>query len=275
MTPDAARVIATQDYGWSQLAARAGLTWPEATGWAMDRAVEAGITAWEPFLKDAEAARRVGALAAERGLAMPSAFVAGPLHGDGAGAAMERIAGIARAAAAFGCRMLMIYPEPARDGRKSDAALATQARNLEALARRIAPVALLYHAEEAEMAEDAREFEHVLANTDPALLRLCLDPDSLWRGGAGTAEALLAVTRRHLDRIDAVHLRQSQGGVWGEVIGPGDLPLQALADLLAPRAPFLVIEHAYEEATPHSLDPVEAHRRSLTYVQRVFGRGPA
>jgi hypothetical protein len=99
MTSDPAlQVIATQDYGWSQLAVRAGRDWPDAMGWAMDHAVAAGIGAWEPSLKGAEDARRIGTLAAERRLAMPSVFVAGPLHGDGAEAALDRIVEAARAA---------------------------------------------------------------------------------------------------------------------------------------------------------------------------------
>jgi inosose dehydratase len=114
----------------------------------------------------------------------------------------------------------------------------------------------------------------VLATTDPALLRLCLDPDSVWRGGKRSADALLGTARRHLDRIDAVHLRQSQGGIWDETVGPGDLPLEALADMLAPRAPLLVIEHAYEAGTPEDLDAVEAHRRSLSFVRAAFATRP-
>ena len=35
--------------------------------------------------------------------------------------------------------------------------------------------------------------------------------------------------------------------------------------------PLLVIEHAYEEATTMTLNPVAAHAASTDYVKRVFG----
>ncbi len=264
-------MIATQDYGWSQLAARAGLRWPDATGWAMRQAAEAGFESWEPFLRGPEDAERVGRLARDHGLAMRSAFVADALHEEVAAAeARPRMAATARAAGRFGCKAIMVYPEPSPRGRKTDAELAIQARHVEALAREVGDAALLYHAEEAEMAEGAREFEHVLAHTDAALVRLCLDPDAAWRGGGTSADALLALAERHAGRIDALHLRQSQDGVWAETVGAGDLPLERLAALLRDRQPFLVIEHAYEAGTPETLGPVEAHRRSLAFVQAAF-----
>ena len=265
------RMIATQDYGWSQLAARAGLAWPAAVPWAMERAVQAGFDAWEPFLKTADDAKRVGGLVRAHGLAMPSVFVAGVLFdGAQAGTVMDRIVTMAAEAALFGCEKVMIYPEPHRHGKKTERDLITQARNLERLAQRLSGLTLLYHAEEPEMAERAHEYEHVLTHTDPALVRLCLDPDAAWRGSRLDTPALIELMARHADRTDAIHMRQSQVGVWAEVVGPGDMPLADIAALIRDRDPLVVVEHAYEAATPATLDPVEAHRQSIRFVRSIF-----
>ena len=56
-------MIVTQDYGWSQLAKRAGRSWPEATDWAMAQAVMAGFQGWEPFVATPADLDRIAALA--------------------------------------------------------------------------------------------------------------------------------------------------------------------------------------------------------------------
>ena len=94
-------MIVTQDYGWSQLAKRQGMLWPQATDWAMDQARRAGFDGWEPYLNAAEVARRIGRRVAAHGMAMPSVFVSGDLISDGGGE-MDRMVAAASAAADFG-----------------------------------------------------------------------------------------------------------------------------------------------------------------------------
>lgn len=269
-------MIVTQDYGWSQLAKRQGMLWPEATDRAMDQARQAGFDGWEPYLNAAEDARRIGRLVAAHGLAMPSVFVSGDLISDGGGE-MDRMAAAASAAADFGARLVAAYPAELDGVDKSDAQLDRQALNLSVLAQRLGPLGLrvLYHPEEPEMRQAAREFHHVLRHTDAALIGFCLDPDTFWRGCRRTTQAVLDVIARYGDRVEALHIRQSHDGVWAEVVGPGDLDYPAIAAALAAkgRKPLLVVEHAYEDGTPDTLDPVAAHRQSLTYVANTFGAG--
>lgn len=267
-------MIASQDYGWSQLAARAGLAWPEATDWAMKLAVEAGIKAWEPLVWSVDDVRRIGTLAQGYGLGMPSIFLTGPLHdSDAAASTLRDFSQIVRAAVEFGCARVLVYPSPLPEGAeqdKSDLQLATQAGALESLARALAPLgaSLCYHPEDGEMRQAAREFHHMLQATDPALVRLCLDPDTVWRGAGFSQIALLDIIRLYGARVDSVHLRQSQDRIWTEVLGPGDLDYPKLMTALAAQGarPDLVIEHAYEAATTVSLTPVAAHRQSLAFV---------
>jgi len=266
--------MATQDYGWSQIAARAGLTWPDAVPWAMQHAVEAGFAAWEPFLKMPADAIRIGRLAADHGLAMPSVFVAGVLFdADQAAASSARIVDVVAEAVRFGCERVIIYPEPKQGATKSESELSLQAQNLNRLAEALSDVSLLYHPEEPEMADGAYEYQHVLTHTDPNLVRLCLDPDAIWRGAVLSQALKLDLVKQYANRTDAIHLRQSVIGIWAEVIGAGDMPLPEIAALLKALNPHLVVELAYEAGTILTLDPVEAHRQSIGFVRSIFDLG--
>jgi inosose dehydratase len=265
-------MIATQAYGWSQLAARAGLSWPEATDWAMAQAVASGFQGWEPFVATPADLERITVLAAHHGLQVPSVFVTGPLHEPDLLAETEaRIFDISRIAARMGSRFVMIYPE---GGTKSDAQLTTQARALNRIGAALKPLGLTlcYHPEEPELLLAAHEFHHMLLATDPALVAVCLDPDTIWRGAGGSMIGLLDILTLYAPRIAALHLRQFQAGVWAETLGAGDIDyprvVQALHDAKA--RPLLVVEHAYEAATPATLDPVTAHSRSCAYVRATF-----
>jgi inosose dehydratase len=275
-------VIATQDFGWSQAAERAGLAWPAATEWAMQRAAEAGLTGWEPLLHTAEDAARIGTLARKHGLALTSVFVTGKLHEPAAAAqSMERMLAAVRAAVGEGCRTVSVYPSPLPAGAaegKSDAQLDFQAGRLNALARALKPegVQLLYHPEDPEMRGAACEFHHMLLATDPSLVGLCLDPDTIWRGAGGRMAAVLDVIRLYGHRIRELHLRQLKDRVWSETVEAGDVDYSAIHRALRAcgARPMLVLEHAREPDTPCTLDPVEAHRRSLRYIEGVFGADP-
>ena len=265
-------MIATQDYGWSQLATGSGRTWPEATDWAMRLAAGAGFAGWEPFVATPADMDRIALLAARHGLNLLSIFVSGPLHDPAKMATTEaRILDICRSAAGHGCRFVMIYPAGAP---KSDDELTTQARALDRIAGALQPLGLTlcYHPEEPEMRLAAHEFHHMMLGTDPALVRLCLDPDTNWRGAGGSMLAVLDVVRLYGARTVALHIRQSQGGIWAETVGEGDLayPLIVQALRKAGARPLLVVEHAYDPATPRTLDPVTAHRRSCDYVRTVL-----
>ena len=265
-------MIATQDYGWSQLARRAGLEWPDATDWAMAQAVQAGFSEWEPFVATPADLTRIAALAARHGLALQSIFVSAPLHNpDELPAGQARILDICQNAADHGCRFVMIYPA---QGQKPDAALIAQTRALNQIGAALKPLGLTlcYHPEVPEMLLAAHEFHHMMLGTDPDLVRLCLDPDTVWRGAGGSMIGLMDVLTLYARRIAALHLRQLQGGVWAETVGPGDIDLAQVAQALrrADVSPLLVVEHAYDPATPRTLDPVTAHRMSCEYVRTVF-----
>ena len=268
-------MVVTQDYGWSQIARRRQLGWPEGTEWVMTQARKAGISGWEPFLATAQDADRVIALAKGSGLTMPSFFVAGTLHTEAADE-IARLSEIAARAAKFGATMAAVYPMSLGQADKTDDQLAVQFDNLHRLAQNCKElgVRLLYHPEEPEMRHAAREFHHMLARTDPDLIGLCLDPDTIWRGAGRSNLAVLDMIALYGSRVEAIHLRQSIGGIWSETLGPGDQDYPAIAAALqaAGRLPLLVIETACEDDTPLALDPMIAQQQSLAYVLATFGR---
>lgn len=272
-------MIAVQEYGWSQVAARAGLAWPDATAWAMSQAVQAGIGAWEPAVGTPEAAASVGSLARSCGLSTASIFLTGPLHDARASDTIHRLVATATEAAGWGCRIAQVYPSPLdhpAGAEKTDEELRTQAGQLERLGHALAGVGvrLLYHPEEREMSYAAREVHHMLVATDVEAVGLCLDADAVWRGAGRSMVALLDVVALHGHRIGSIHLRQSEFGLWSETLGPGDIDHPALAAALerARVRAWLVLEPALEEGTPLAADTVDAQRRSLSYAEEVFAR---
>ena len=123
------------------------------------------------------------------------------------------------------------------------------------------------------MKASAREFHHMLAATDPALVRLCLDLHWVWRGAENSMVALEDIIQLYGDRVSELHIRQSQGGIWDQTVGDGDIDMATVAMMLDAKGakPLLVLEHAYEDATPHTMETVAAHAASVAYVQRHFG----
>lgn len=268
--------IGTNVYGWTQLAAKAGQAWDRDA--AMAQAAAAGITGWEDAFRSAAEAGPVVAAAARHGLSLRSAYVFGAFHEPGlARASHDAALSICDALMPEGVRAFVSNPDPLPDGKlKTDAQLAVQRDALDALGAALAArgARLLYHFHTPELQAAAREFHHMLAATDPAHVCLCLDVHWLWRGAGNSQIALDDAIRLYGDRVDEVHLRQSQGGIWAETVGGGDVDLVRVASMLAGRGatPLVVLEHAYEAGTPMTLDPVAAHAESVRYVTDVFGR---
>ncbi len=125
-----------------------------------------------------------------------------------------------------------------------------------------------------ELRNGAREFHHMMTGTNPKLVSLCLDSHWIYRGTGNSSVALFDIVELYGSRIVEIHLRQSQKGTWSETFGEGDINYSALADRLKSKRvrPHLVLEVAVEKGTPKTLDPVTAHRRSVEFARKVFGR---
>jgi inosose dehydratase len=267
--------IATNVYGWTQLARAAGHDFDRAAAMAAARA--AGLTGWEDAFRSPDQVDPVAADAAAAGLTMRSAYVFGAFHDDTLAArSTDTALAICDALLPHGVTRFISNPDPLPGAApKSDAQLRTQAKALEALgqALRARGAELLYHTHAPEMQASAREFHHMLAATDPGAVSLCLDIHWIFRGAGNSQVALEDIIRLYASRVSELHLRQSRGGIWDETFGDGDIDLATVAAMLADRCakPLLTLEHAYEDGTPRRMDPVAAHAASVATITRLFG----
>ena len=176
-----------------------------------------------------------------------------------------------------GTAIIVTNPSPIRWGgpeSKTDDQLRVQAAALEKLGRQLDTMGLqlAYHNHDAELRNAAREFHHMMVGTDPKYVTLCLDAHWIYRGSGNSSVALFDILEMYGPRVTELHLRQSVNQVWTEAFGDGDIDYRALArHLLAiGLKPHLVLEQAVEQGSPHTMDPVEAHRRSSEYAREVF-----
>jgi inosose dehydratase len=271
--------VSCASYSWEQFYARDGRNFTAALSDGLADVARSGLDGYESNIPAPGDLDRLLPLLKRHGLGFRSLYVNTELHrAETAGEAIRRAVEIARKAKAdAGTQIVVTNPSPLPQGPKpdkDDAQLSFQADRLNVLGaelRRIG-VTLAYHTHAVEMRMAAREFHHMLLSTDPANVGLCLDVHWIYRGCGNSSVALFDIMKLYGDRIRELHLRQSSGGVWTEVFGPGDIDYTAVAAGIARLKirPHLVLEQAPEPGTPRTLGPVELHKASREYVDKVF-----
>jgi inosose dehydratase len=131
---------------------------------------------------------------------------------------------------------------------------------------------LAYHTHDTEMRQSAREFHHMLWNTDPINVNLCLDAQWIHAGSGGSNLALFDIMKMYMNRIIEVHIRQSENGIWLETFGDGEIDYPRIVEKLlsAEMKPNLVMEQAVETDTPNTLSALEAMSINLKNTVEVF-----
>ena len=88
-------------------------------------------------------------------------------------------------------RVVVVNPTPLGGQAKSDAQLAVQAEAMTKLGGRLAKLGmtLAYHFHAPAWQDEGREFHHVMTETDPQFVRLCLDTHWVYRGNGNNAAA--------------------------------------------------------------------------------------
>lgn len=160
-------------------------------------------------------------------------------------------------------------PKP-RGERKTDAELEIQSRAIDELGALLAQrkVRLFNHQHAPEMAENSREWRHILRNTHPKRVEICLDVHWVYRGG----QDVMTLLEEAAPRLASLHLRNSRNGVWLEELTDGDIDYQAAARFLK-RAGFrgwLIPELAWDRDTVITRPLEDNIRRSLEYAKRTF-----
>jgi inosose dehydratase len=160
-------------------------------------------------------------------------------------------------------------PKP-KGERKSDAELETQARAIDDLASQLAKqkVRLFIHQHAPEMAENAREWRHILRNTDKQRVEICLDVHWIYRGG----QDVMTLLEDAAPRLASMHLRNSKDKVWLEELADGDVDYRAVAGFLRRISyrGWLIPELAWDKDTAITRPLEENIRRSLEYAKKVF-----
>lgn len=270
--------VSTNSYPWGTFAKRENRGWEHDLGASLAEVASTGIGGYEPNAASVDFVRRLAPHLAANKLEMRSIYVNSDLHDAAkAAASIDGVLAVADAAKALGTRIVVTNPSPIRWGggeSKTDAQLVTQAGALDRLgaALRERGMTLAYHNHDAEMRHSAREFHHMMGATDAKNVSLCLDAHWIYRGAGDSQVALFDIVKLYSDRIVELHLRQSQGGVWTEAFGTGDIEYGRLAvTLLALKArPLVVLEQAVEGKTPRTMNAAEAHRRSLAHARETF-----
>lgn len=164
-----------------------------------------------------------------------------------------------------------VNPNPLPKGAaKSDAELAIQAKALNRLATELSreKLGLMVHQHAPEMADNAREWRHMVANTDPKLVKICLDVHWVLRGG----QDVMTLLKEAAPRLAALHLRNSKDGIWLEEFADGDIDYKQVAAYLKDFGfkGYMVVELAWDPKTDLTASLESNIRRSLNYAEAVF-----
>lgn len=264
--------IAAQFYVWTQQFGREKKPLAEGIPEAFAATRRAGyrqmeLVSWifTPDLRD-----RTAFALKEHDLRVPIVYSGARLHEAAvAEKSIESVLELADFVKALGASIIEVNcdPKPKREP-KTDAELNTQAgqvRRLDGELRKRGMRLILHH-HDPEMANNAREWRHLLANTEAGF---CMDTHWVLRGGQNP----LALIEEAGPRVASVHLRNSRGGFWTEDFGDGDIDYRQIAAHFRKTgfSGHLVVELAYEKETKITRSLDENLRLSREYTERVFG----
>ncbi|MEM6377085.1 MAG: sugar phosphate isomerase/epimerase [Bacteroidota bacterium] len=267
--------IACQQYTLSSYYRRAKKDWSEALFSSSEKLIspDSRLAGLEPFL---DGISELGPALQKANILFKSAYTNAELHEPEL--AKNTIADIlkkAKVARKFGVEILVTNPSPIQWGKpidKNDQQLRYQAVALDTLGAELRKIGvqLAYHTHDPEMRQSAREFHHMLINSKPKNVKLCLDAHWIYRGAGNSEVALMDIIHLYGDRIIELHLRQSHDGIWSEAFGAGDIDYPALFSHLKSLKlkPHIVLEQAVEKKTPHKKTVKEAIHKSGQYIAR-------
>jgi inosose dehydratase len=213
------------------------------------------------------------ALLDKYGLALPIAYIGGPMHDDRWHETHDRTLAYAdRLKPHKGLEAISFNCDPKPKGEaKTDSELETEAQALEKVGIDLKSrgLRLLVHAHAPEMADHAREWRYFFHHTSPENVGICLDTHWVYRGG----ENVMEILKEAGTRIGDVHLRNSAGGTWLEEFAAGDVDYGAVAAELKKQQyrGWLTVELAWDPQTQKTRSLGEDLKRSREYTERVFG----
>jgi sugar phosphate isomerase/epimerase len=209
----------------------------------------------------------------EHGIEVPGVYLGGGFHtvaeAERSVAQMVEQSAIAKS---MGARYIVTNPNPKHKGEaKTAEELSIQAKYVGQLAEKLHSngLRLLLHHHAPEMANNAHEWRHLLANTDAKLVGMCMDTDWIAQGG----QQMLPILKEAGNRVEVVHLRNAAEKIWTESVDQGDYDYKAVADHLRSIGfqGYLVVELAHRPDMKITRSLEENLRISREYVEKTFG----
>jgi len=271
--------ISANEYNWITFYNRSGKTWGKNWDACLGEFAKTGIQGFEPSLKNAAHLQVLIPYLDKYKIQMPSFYVGSLMHKeDEANKSIENILEIAENAKKLGTKIIVTNPNPIQWGDsplKNDAQLLCQSAHLDQLGKEISKMGmkLAYHTHDVELRAGAREFHHVLQNTDPKHLYFCMDVHWIYRGSENSQLAVFDILKMYGDRIVSFHLRQSENEIWTDTFSAkGDIDYVLFAEEVKKMGikAHLVIEQCLEEKTKQQFDVVKAHQINLKEVKKLF-----
>ena len=256
--------------------AREGINLRENLDRCFSELKEAGLAGFEASVNQpVELDAYINALQ-KQNMQLRSFYTGGNFHDEATGEAeIKRVIAVAERAKPVGTKVVVLNPDP-KSG-KSDAELNRQNKNLNILGARInklgMKLALHYHVTELEFA--AREFHSFMCDTDPENVSLCFDAHWSFRASNNSAVSAYSHAKLYADRIVALHLRQSQDGIWTETfLTKADIDYEKTLTILRQSKGFndchIVLEQAPERDTPKTLQPIHVFKQSVETVKKMY-----
>lgn len=206
-------------------------------------------------------------------LRMPSLYVGGALHEKtSADKTISDALQFGNLCEPFGCKAIVTNPDPKHgDVEKTDSELNVQAESLNRMGRTLAEhgFQLRVHHHTPQLIDNAREWRHILAHTDPQYVYICVDVDWAYEAGFEPIPFLREVK----DRLSEIHVRSARNKIWLEDLEDSDIDYRAVAAYLkqANLNPLIVVELAYRPKTAVTRSLVEDLRLSRQYAEQIFG----
>lgn len=270
--------FACNSYTWNTFYGREKKSWMADPDASLTDFVASGLTGYEPGMTNAADAVKLAPYLKKYKLDLRSIYVNSELHDPAeAQKSIDTAIAIAEAVKPLGTRIVVTNPNPIKWGsadNKNDAQLTEQAKNLDRLGAELRQrgLTLAYHTHDPEFRAGAREFYHMMLNTDPKNVAFCLDSHWIYRGAGNSQLALFDVVKLFGKRIVELHVRQSKDGIWQETFSDGDIDYRRLTrELKAMNVkPYIVLEQCVEAKSPNTMGGVEAHKQDLAYAREVF-----
>ena len=267
-------VLAVQGYVWQQALAREKRSVADGVDDVLASFATAGYNTAEltNVFFTPELAPRTLDLLAKHQLNLAITYNGGDMHeAEGAARTIDDTLALAERVKRARITAISFNPNPKKGRvRKTDAELEVQTKAVDDLGRRLRQqsLRLLVHEHAPELAENAREWRHMLHGTNPKHVSICLDVHWVSRGG----QDVMTLLQEAGPRIGSLHLRNSRNGVWLEELADGDVDYAPVASYLQKQGfqGYLVVELAWEAATVHTRDLTENLRRSRLWTERVF-----